>query len=109
SVVNGILELVPERRWELRGMEHRGKRGRDVAIGLAERVRHALDERRGRIVRDEIDGELAADEMCGGSVLGEQVRDFIDLRDPAPMDGRAEQLLVTVVVAIRVEFEQPIV
>ena len=66
---------------------------------------HAIDEGLRRIVGDESDGELAADELGGGGLSGEHVEELAAFHFAVVFDFLAEDFLGAGLVAIGVEGE----
>ena len=86
--------------------EHLAQHGGDRAVGLLKRPRHPLDERRRRIVGDEVGRELRADEARRGRLPAEQRDGVLDLGEAVAGDRVAEHRLGAEVVARRVELEE---
>ncbi len=83
-------------------VEHRG----DVAVGALESRRHLVDQRRRRIVRHEVLGELVGDMMRRSGLVAEDVERLLHFSQTRALDRVAEQHLVRIVVPGRVELEQ---
>ena len=105
-VAHRILELAAGAALELIGSEQRAQRGGDVAIAALEGLRHAVDQRTRRVVRQPVVGQLAADEARGGGCAGQAVQRLVHLGHALAVHGLAQELLGPEVVSARVEFKQ---
>ena len=77
----------------------RAQHRRDVAVGVHESLRHALDQLRRRIVGDEVDRELPRDEARAGRLRDDQRDGILDFRESPSLDPVAEQHLGAEIVA----------
>ena len=101
--MHGILELRPERGPELGGSEKLAQHRGDVAVARAEGRSEPLHQHFGRVVGDEEERKLPADEARRGRVPREQIERLVHFGRAAPADGAPEQQLVAIVMASRDE------
>ena len=104
--MHGVLEFLAQRLPEFGTVEHGLQHVGDHAVAFLEGGGHARHQRLWRIVADEILGQLAADEMRGGGTAAEAIQRFVEFGQPPALHRLPEELLVAVIVAVRVEFEQ---
>src|ERR1700747_2841841 len=67
---------------ELRRINHSAHDGSNIAIGTFESLRHASDQCRRRIIRNEAPGELSGNKLCGAGILYEKVYDLLAVFHP---------------------------
>ena len=89
-------------------MHHRRQHRSDIAVGGLESLRHPLHQCVGRIVRDEIGRDLAAQMCRGRRMVHQNIDRLIDFGEPAALDGMAEKNLVAVIMPRRIEFERAV-
>src|SRR5207245_8897226 len=98
-----ILELagVGWRSHDLGRQEHRAQYGGDVAPGPLECSGHGVDQRRWRIVSDEISDQLGADEARSGALPAEERHGLLALREAVADETLIEHGLGPEVVTVR--------
>src|ERR1700677_1316642 len=79
--------------------------GADVAIAAHERLRHPLDQRRGRIVGHEINRQFPRNESGAGGLRDNQADRVLDFAESLAGDRVSEKSLGAEIMASRVEFE----
>jgi len=72
--IQAAVHLLTGRILERIGLEYSLQERRRIAIRLSKDVRQSLDQRRVRIIGNEVAGQLGADELCGHRMMRQHIQ-----------------------------------